>query len=312
MSRPPCARTPRAAGAGQLAFTLVPVTPDPKPARTGSTGDHLSIMRKATMSAAKRIVIGLCATPAVVVLVAAAVAAQTPQTPQTTTQETKGTATVTTEKMSGEVLYVEGNNLVVKMASGEIRTFSNVPDSRRATVDGKEVGVRDLQPGTWLTATVTKTTTPITVRTTTVGTGKVFFVNGPYVILTLPNGENKEYHVKPDYKFTVSGKPATVYELRKGMTVSAEKIVETPSVEFASDTKVVGTMAKKGGAPAGAQARTPAAAPAQAAAPAEAPAPTTGAAPAKLPKTGSPLPLVGLAGLLFVGGSGLVRMLRRF
>ena len=29
-------------------------------------------------------------------------------------------------------------------------------------------------------------------------------------ILTLPNGENKEYHVKPDYKFMVEGKPATV------------------------------------------------------------------------------------------------------
>ena len=217
--------------------------------------------------------------------------------------------------MSGEVLYVEGNNLVVKMANGDVRTFSNVPDSRRATVDGKEVGVRDLQPGTWLTATITKTTTPITVRTTTVGTGKVFFVNGPYVILTHPNGENREYRVKPDYKFMVEGKPATVYELRKGMVVSAEKIVEEPSVEFASDTKVVGTMTKKGGsAPAAAPTKAPAAAaPAQAAAPAHEPAPasTTGAAPTKLPKTGSPLPLMGLMGLLLVGGSGLVRMIRR-
>ncbi len=261
------------------------------------------------MTRGRRLVIRLSMTLAAMVLFVPVLAAQ----PQSTTQETRGTATVTTEKMSGEVLYVEGNNLVVKMANGQVRTFTNVPDSRKATVDGKELGVRDLQPGTWLTATVTKSVTPITVRTTTVGSGKVWFVNGPYVILTLPNGENKEYHVKPDYKFTVEGKPATVYELRKGMTVSAQKIVEEPTVEMTSDSQVVGTMTHKAApakAAAPASASAPAAAPSAAAAPA--PAATSGAeAPAKLPKTGSPVPLAGLLGLLFVGGSGLVRMFRR-
>ena len=265
------------------------------------------------MTRGRRLVIRLSMTLAAMVLFVPVLAAQ----PQSTTQETRGTATVTTEKMSGEVLYVEGNNLVVKMANGQVRTFTNVPDSRKATVDGKELGVRDLQPGTWLTATVTKSVTPITVRTTTVGTGKVWFVNGPYVILTLPNGENKEYHVKPDYKFMVEGKPATVYELRKGMTVSAQKIVEEPTVEMTSDSQVVGTMTHKA-APAAAPAKTaapasasaPAAAPSAAAAPAPA-ATSGGEAPAKLPKTGSPVPLAGLLGLLFVGGSGLVRMFRR-
>jgi LPXTG-motif cell wall-anchored protein len=194
------------------------------------------------------------------------------------------------------------------MASGEIRTFSNVPDSRKAIVDGTEVGVRDLQPGTKLTATITKTTTPITIRTTTVGTGKVWFVNAPYVILTLPNGENKEYKVKPDYKFTVDSKPATIHDLRKGMIVSAEKIVEEPSVELATDTKVVGIAPKKAET-AVAHSRPPIAG--QSTASAQGAAPTTGATPTTLPKTGSPLPLTGLMGLLLVGGAGLVRMIRR-
>lgn len=253
------------------------------------------------MITARRVLIGSCMTFAVVVLLAAPVAAQMPQT---TTEKAKGEATVTTEKMSGEVVKVEGSTVVVKMSSGELRTFSNVPDSRRAVVDGKEVGVRDLQPGTKLTATITKTVTPVTVRTTTVGTGRVFFVSGPNVILTLPNGENKQYTVKPDYKFIVNGKPATVYELRPGMTVSAEKIVEEPAVEIATDTKVVGTgpAAKQVAA---APAYTPAETPAAAAAPAPA------APPAKLPKTGSPVPLVGLLGLALVGSSFALRMFRR-
>ena len=228
--------------------------------------------------------------------------------------ERPGAATVTTEKMSGEVVQVNGNNLVVKMSNGELRTFNNMPDSRRATIDGKEVGVRDLKPGTKLTATITRTTTPVTVRTTTVGTGRVRFVAGNTVILTLPNGENKQYTVRPDYKFIVNGRPATVTELRPGMTVSAEKIVEEPTVEIAMDTTVVGQgprpqvprqqrACRRQAAPAarrGVGGRSTAAAQSSAQAP-----------PARLPRTGSPVPLVGLLGLLLVGGSSAMRRLRR-
>ena len=238
---------------------------------------------------------------------------------QTTTQTTKGTPTVTTEQLRGEVVKVEGNNLVVKMSSGELRTFTNIPDSRRATIDGVEVGVRDLKPGTRLTATITKTTTPVTVRTTTVKTAKVWYVSAPHVILTHPDGQNKQYTVKDDFKFIVNNQPATVFDLRPGMNVSAERIVEEPTVEITSDSKVVGqapapapaaSTAKP--ATSGATAGAKPAAPPPAAAPAAAPAPApAAAAPAKLPKTGSPVPLMGLLGLLMIGGSLALRRVRR-
>ena len=131
----------------------------------------------------------------------------------------------------------------------------------------------------------------------------MWYVSGKNVILTLPNGENKQYTVSDDAKFNVNGNPATVYELRKGMTVSAEKIVEEPSVEIATDTKVVGQApraAASTGASTGGSAKA-----ASAGAPASAPAPQ------KLPKTGSALPLVGLLGLLSVGASFGLRMFRR-
>ena len=256
-----------------------------------------------------KIVIGLCVTFAVIVLLAATVAAQMPQT---TTEKMAGAATVTTKEMKGEVVHVEGNNVVIKMSTGEIKTFNNVPDTRKVIIDGQEVGVPDLKPGTKLTATVITTTTPVTVRTTTVGSGKVWFVSGTTVILTLPNGENRQYKVAQDYKFTVNGQPASVFDLGKGMTVSAEKIVEEPKVEITSGTRIVGE------APAPPPTRKAAAAPVPApvAAPAPEPAPAPAAepapAPAKaLPKTGSPVPLMGLLGLLFVGGSYGIRMLRR-
>src|SRR5262245_23133678 len=128
------------------------------------------------MASARKTMMALCMT----LLVVAVAAAQTPKV-----TETAGAAKVTTEQLSGTVVAVEGNNLIVRMSSGELRTFNNVPDSRRATIDGKEVGVRDLKPGTKLTATITRTETPITVRTVTVGTGRVWHVAGNTVILTL-------------------------------------------------------------------------------------------------------------------------------
>jgi len=265
------------------------------------------------MTTTRKILMGLCMTFAVFVLLAAIAAAQVPQT---ATEKTKGAAAVATQEMKGEVVYVEGNTLVVKMANGEISTFQ-VPEMRRFIIDGKEVGVRELKPGTKLTATVTTTTTPVTVRTTTVGSGKVWYVAAPNVILTLPNGENRQYKVADSVRFMVDGKPASVFELRKGMTVSAEKIVEVPSTEITTDTRIVGQAPppppKPKAEPAAAPPPVKVVAPPPVAAPvaAEPVKPAVEPAKPKLPKTASPFPLMGLLGLLFVGGSFGIRMLRR-
>lgn len=223
------------------------------------------------------------------------------QMPQTTTEKEKGVGAVTTQELKGEVVYVEGNSLLVKMANGEARTFT-VPESRRFIVDGKELTVHELKPGTKLTATVTTTTTPITVRTTTVGSGKVWYVMGKNVILTMPDGQNKQYTVKDDTRFTVNGNPALVSDLRQGMIVSAEKVVEEPATEIATDTRVVGQAPAARPAPMAEPA--PAVAQAKPMAPPPEPPPT-------LPKTASPIHLIGLLGALSVLSSVGIWMLRR-
>ena len=158
---------------------------------------------------------------------------------QTTTERMKGSATVSTAQVSGEVVQVEGNDLLVKLTTGEMKTF-RVPETRRFLIDGRELTVHDLRPGTTLTATVRTTTTPVTVRTRSTISGKVWYVSPPNVILTLPDGQNKQYKVKDNVRFTVEGRPGTVFDLRKGMNVSAEKIVEEPDSEITTDTTVVG------------------------------------------------------------------------
>ncbi len=245
-------------------------------------------------------------------LLLAATAALQAQT--TTKQVTKQQPIVSTTELKGEVVKVEGTDLLVKLSSGDLQTF-HVPATRRFVIDGKEVSVQELKPGTTLTAKVKTTMTPVTVRTKSTLTGKVWFASGPTVILTLPSGENKQYVVKDDVKFTVSGSPATVFDLRPGMNVTAEKIVEAPDVEIVRDSTVSGhapaaapaaaptpaapaartpaalpstaapgTSAPAAGAPAGAPAGEPAAPPA--AAPAGEPA----AAPAAAPAAETPIP----------------------
>jgi hypothetical protein len=231
--------------------------------------------------------------------------------PRTTKQQIAGTAAVKTEKLSGTVVVVEGNKLVVRMASGDIRYFEP-PESRKFLIDGKELNVHQLKPGTRLHAAVTTTTTPITERTTTIGTGRVWHVAGNNVIITLPNGENRQYKVDSNYKFIVGGQKASVSDLRKGMVINAEKIVEEPRTELATDIAVTGqappeprpvvaetrrTPEPRTSPAAPTPAPEPAPAPRQVAQAAPAPAPT----PAKLPDTASPFPLIGIVGLMLTG-----------
>ena len=236
--------------------------------------------------------------------------------PTSSTTSTKTGGATTTKEESGTVLLVDGNNVVVKMSDGEIRQVT-AREGATAMIDGKLTTVKDLKVGTKLKATYTTTTTSVVDRTVTVGTGKVFYVAGNNVILTLPNNENRQYKVANDYKFIVDGKPATVFELRKGMKVSAEKIVEVPRTVIAENRVITGEAPPPVKTEAVretpvAPKPTPAAAPAPRPTPTPAPepAPAPAAAP-QLPKTGSPLPLVGLAGVLLTAVSLGSRKLRK-
>jgi hypothetical protein len=178
-----------------------------------------------------------------VLALAATVSAQ----PKTVGQETvKGTPNVKTQQLEGTVVVARSDMLLVKLASGAYGLFYPPPD-RKFIIDGKELTVNELQPGTRLKATYTETTTPVTVRTVQTLTGKVFYAAPPTIILTLENGQNKMYTVESGspVKFVdSSGKEMTVFDLRKDMTVTATKIIEAPRTEFTTATVITGTVPK--------------------------------------------------------------------
>jgi hypothetical protein len=162
----------------------------------------------------------------------------------TTTTKEAGKTEVTTEQISGEVVLVDNNILLARMQpSGQYRMF-NIQPTQQFTIDGKSKRLSDITPGTFLTATAVTTTQPITVRTTTVTNGSVWYVQGNYVILTLENGQQREYEVPDGFTFTAEGKPATVKDLRKGMKISATKMVAQPTAEISKEIVITGKGAK--------------------------------------------------------------------
>jgi hypothetical protein len=229
---------------------------------------------------------------------------------QTETTTTAGKSTKEVQVERGEVVLVQGNDLVVKMEDGSIRHFPNVPESARITVDGKSLGIHDLKPGMKLQRTITTTTIPQTVKTVQTVTGKVWNVMPPKTVtLTLEDGTNQTFKIPKDQKFNVNGQMVDAFGLRKGMIVNATKIVETPGVVVAEHKQVTGTMPPPPPPP---PADVPILIVVATPAPASPAAETAPAAavPAKLPKTASNLPLVGLLGLLCLSGSFALKLLR--
>jgi hypothetical protein len=172
-----------------------------------------------------------------------AFAASTSAQVQTTTTTAVGVPTREVKIESGEVVAVAGNNLFVKMADGTTRDFPNIPESARVTVDGQQLGIHELKPGMKLMRATVTTSTPQVVTTVETVTGKVWQVNPPLaVILTLENGENQEFKIPDGQKFMVDGTETDAFGLKKGMVVTASKVVETPVTTVTKEKAVVGTM----------------------------------------------------------------------
>jgi len=227
---------------------------------------------------------------------------------QTETQTTKGTPTQEVTVERGEVVTVSGNDLVVKMEDGTLRNFLDVPENDRVTVDGKELGIHELKPGMKLEKSLTVTTTPQTITTVQKVTGKVWHVSAPHsVILRLDNGSTQQFTVPQNQKFTINGEEKDVWGLKKGMVVTATKVVEEPTTVVEHRRQLTGTMPPPPPMP-------PADLPILIAAitpmPDLGPA-TPAAARTELPKTASIMPLIALLGVLAIGFAFLLAAIRR-
>ena len=215
----------------------------------------------------------------------------------TVTTITHGQASFDTQVKNAEIVYVEGNDLVLRLENGQVEHLV-VPNSDRFTIDGQQVSVHELVPGTKLTQTITTTTTPRYVNSVRTIEGKVWHASPPKsLILTLPDNQNQVFNVPNDAKFTIGGKEKSVFDLRKGMKIKATIVTDEEHTVVESDKVALGqtpqiTMPRATGVLLFLTPRQPQVTLASAEQPAE-----------MLPKTGSSLPLVGLMGTLAIAMS---------
>jgi hypothetical protein len=231
--------------------------------------------------------------------------------------QTSGTAT---ETKTFEVIAVEGNKLVVKLPEGTREL--TVPDDFQFTVNGQPMSVQQLKPGMSGTATITTRTTVTPVTVTEVKNGTVVQASGASIIVRTDEGMKMFTQGDVDkrgIKIMRMGQPAKISDFHSGDQLSATIITSMPpkvvtQKEVDATLAASGTGAASSPAPA---ARAPAASPAPSSMSASAnttmPPPAAGsAAPARrLPKTASPLPLVGLTGLVSLAGALALAIRRR-
>ena len=219
----------------------------------------------------------------------------------------------TTETKKFQIIAVDGNHLVVKLPEGTREL--TVPDDFRFDVDGNQLSVQQLKPGMTGSATITTRTTVTPVTVTEVKNGTVLHVVGGTIIVRTDEG-NKMFTQsdidKRGVKIMREGKPAEISDFRANDQLTAT-IITTKPPRVVTEKEVQATLAKSGGTGRAAPAASPST-PQAGGAPAANAAPTSGAAgsgaagaaPRKLPKTASPLPVLGLAGLAsLLAGLGL-------
>lgn len=216
---------------------------------------------------------------------------------------------VKVELKHSKVIHVQGNHLVTQLENGTLEAVL-VPDDFRFHMDGQLLSVHDLHEGMMITEETITTTRPVIIKTVEVKNGTIWFANGPHISIRDENNKVHEYVIPEWSKVIINGEETSVYNLRKGMKVNTTIMTEEP-VTFAEregKTHVRHPMPATHAEMRETAPTRPEPSPMEArpAEPAQ-PEPEMN----ELPKTASPLPLVGLAGLLSLGAAFGVGLWRR-
>lgn len=210
------------------------------------------------------------------------------------------------------VAYVEGNHLVVRLADGSLEAM-RIPMGEHFDIDGESLTLSELKPGMVLTKEIVTTSRPMVVKTVEVADGTVWFASGSKLIIRLKDGKTADYTVPEWAKLTVNGEEGIpLHQLRQGQQITATFITEEPMTM--AELKVT-SHGHYGTAERETAVEQPEPAATQKPEVARAAEPPTEVEPVaetkELPQTASPMPLIGLMGLMALGVSLGLRAFRK-
>ncbi|HET6981858.1 MAG TPA: hypothetical protein VFI53_06935 [Myxococcaceae bacterium] len=189
---------------------------------------------------------------------------------------------MTRQVKGGVVEMVAGNKVVLREADG-LHEYT-LPDGFKFDVNGQSVGVDQIQPGMTVGAMITDRVTTRQVKETRITSATVMQIAPGGIVVKTADGNLKSYDFKDaagnDIYFLRDGKQVSLRDVKKGERLNGTFITTLPPQEITQRSVVAKAVAP---------------------APAPAPAALAVATPAKLPRTASPLPLLGLLALISAG-----------
>jgi hypothetical protein len=212
---------------------------------------------------------------------------------QTSAATTTESIAQKTRNVSGVVETVAGNKVVLREADG-LHEY-NPPDGFKFDLNGQQVGVDQIKPGMAVNAQITDKVITRQVTLTTIQSGTVAQVApGGIVLKDDATKDLKSYNFKDaagnDIYYVKDGKEVPLRNVKQGEHLAGTFVSTLPPQQVSQRTAV-------------ASATEPPAPPA--------PVAVATATPHRLPKTASPLPLVGFLAALSAGVALSLRAARR-
>lgn len=166
------------------------------------------------------------------------------ETSKTTTTPKSSTKALTID--TAEVVYVSGDDAVLKLPDGSLRLFELRPGTS-LTIDGKPSTPADLTPGTTISHVQLHSRTESDVTTVTQLNGTITAKNGRLVTLRLDDGTSKIYRVPYHATFNVDGKETTYDSVSKGAKIAVTAVKTEGHTTASTKAAMVGQTPQQSG-----------------------------------------------------------------
>lgn len=147
---------------------------------------------------------------------------------------------------SADVVYVSGDDAVLKMPDGSLELLE-VPSGSVLTIDGKPAKISDLKPGATVSHLTSTKRVEYDVQEVTQFSGRISAKNGRLLTVRLDDGTTKVFSVPYHATFNVGGQNKEFGDLVKGMKIDVTAVKKEQHSTQTSHSAVSATTPTQSG-----------------------------------------------------------------